>query len=335
MGFREVRQAPPTGLKNERTCGIMFHMSGNIKLKNDTSSLMTLACVDGSYVIYHTLYSAVNKWTAESPFSDCIEDVDVTSESFEQVDLTEYPDFVDTLKGKLIDAVFTIKSMLDDFNTTMFSSTFGDILFVLDPEHGVESRSWRYKIYPEYKGQRKSLTDKKPFDVIKAFTKCIDILRKNGEFERKYGIRVISADNAEADDIIATIFTDEENADFNKFLVASDKDYLQLNGVTQMTLERKMVLIEQPYPDLITVTPETYLIAKIITGDPSDNITQVFNRVGYKTAVKKYLTNLEFLNESLEKDAVAMEKFNRNTRLIDFGRIPKKIRAAARKAVAQ
>jgi 5'-3' exonuclease len=101
-----------------------------------------------------------------------------------------------------------------------------------------------------------------------------------------------------------------------------------------MNLEGRHVAIEQPYPNLMTVTPEDYLIAKILTGDVSDNIPQIFPKVAYKTAIKKYVSNLDFLNESLERDAVAMEKFNRNTRLIDFGRIPKKIKAAVMNAVA-
>lgn len=335
MEFHKGRKKETKHLNKNPICDIICHMGSNIKIESNLNKVGTLACVDGSYVIFYCLFSAVNKWTSESPFSDCIENVDVYDENFKQVDITEYPDFVDILKGKLIEAIYKIKNMLNDYNTEMMSETFGDILFVLDPEHGPESRSWRYSIYPEYKGQRKAERDKKPFDVFKVFSKAVKILRNNGEFERKYGIRIVSADKAEADDIIATVFMDEESANYNKFLIASDKDYLQLNDVTQMNLKGDAVVIEQPYPDLIKVTPETYLLAKILTGDTSDNITQVFPKVAYKTAVKKYISNLDFLNESLERDAVALEKFNRNTRLIDFGRIPKKIRAAAKNAIAQ
>lgn len=309
---------------------------GNIALK-DASQIRqqsTLVCIDGSYVIYTALYSTVKDWIAESPYSDCIENVDVTDENFEKVDLTLYPDFIDMLNGKLIDFFSKIRNMVMEFNDVNCAETYGDMLFVLDPENGIESRSWRYKVYPEYKGQRKSDRDKKPYHVTKIFTKAVELIRDGGKMERRFGIRVISADNAEADDIIATLFTDEENASLYKFLVASDKDYLQLANVTQMNLMGQQVSIEQPYPDEFTMTPEMYLLAKIITGDVSDNITQVFNRVGYKTAAKKYVMNPEFLNESLERDPVAMEKFTRNTRLIDFSHIPKRIRAAARKAVA-
>lgn len=295
----------------------------------------TLVCIDGSYVIYTAIYSTVKDWMAESPYADCLEDVDVTDDNYEKVDLTAYPDFMDMLKGKLITFLTKIRTMVADFNDVNCSETYGDMLFVLDPEHGIKSRSWRYKIYPEYKGQRKADRDKKPYHVTRIFTKAVEMLREDGRMEQKFGIRVVSADNAEADDIIATMFTDEENNQFYKFLVASDRDYLQLGDVTQMNLMEKQVVIEQPYPDEITVTPETYLLAKIITGDTSDNITQVFNRVGYKTAVKKYVANLDFLNESLERDPIAMEKFNLNTKLIDFAHIPKRIRAAARNAVAR
>lgn len=310
---------------------------GEIRIEHGpyTGQSDTLVCVDGSYIIYHALYAAVNTWMKESPYSDILSEADVTDPSFERIDLVSYPDFLDSLKGELIEDLRKICGIVSEFNTTMGSSTFGDILFVLDPEHGSMSRSWRYKVYPEYKGHRKSSNERKPFDVYSAFSRGLEMLKGEDGMCRRFGMRTVLADGAEADDIIATMFMDSENGHFNKLLIASDKDYLQLKGVTQINIFGDHIEIEQPYPDLIKVTPETYLIAKIITGDTSDNITQVFNRVGYKTAVKKYLTDLDFLNESLESDPVAMEKFNRNTRLIDFGRIPKKIREAIRTAVAR
>ena len=299
----------------------------------DVRRFNTLVCIDGSYVIYHTLFSAVNEWSKDSPYADCITDADPTEEGFERVDITQYPDFLETFRGKFLEILQKIKSIVSDFNTASCSETYGDMLFVLDPIHGSKSRSWRYDVYPEYKGQRKDEREKKPYDVYKVFAKGLEMLQDD-RLKKRFGLKVVSVDNAEADDIIATVFMDDDNSSFNKMLIASDKDYLQLSDVTQFNLMGAQVQIEQPYPDLVEVTPQTYLLAKILTGDTSDNITQVFNRVGYKTAVKKYVANLDFLNESLESDPVAMEKFNRNTRLIDFARIPKRIRAAAKNAIA-
>ena len=289
----------------------------------------TVACVDTSYVVYHIVFSSVNKWTAESPHADVLEELDTEDPSFQQVDITKFPDFMDILIGKTEKTVHSIMRMVEDFNGTVASTLTGPVLFVLDPPEGCRLKSWRYLVYDEYKGQRQSERRKKPFDVSKVCSATKDVLMNSKRLNEKYSMSFVFADGCEADDIIATCFMDERNKDHFKFLIASDKDYLQLENVTQMTLEGKQVEIEQPYPDKVVLTPSTYLLAKIITGDTSDNITQVFNRVGYKTAVKKYVGNLPFLTESLENDRVAREKFMRNTTLIDFKRIPSKIRSLA------
>lgn len=165
---------------------------------------------------------------------------------------------------------------------------------------------------------------------MKIFYAIEEELLENNIYANKIPIRFLYSDACEADDIIATIMLEDSNLNKNRLLIASDHDYLQLDNVKQITLEGKEVVIEQPYPELIKVTPELYLLSKIITGDVSDNITQVFNRVGYKTACKRYLANLEVLQESLEHDKVAFDKFKRNSKLIDFKRIPTTIKELAR-----
>ena len=52
-----------------------------------------------------------------------------------------------------------------------------------------------------------------------------------------------------------------------------------------------------------------------------------------KKAVKKYVANLQYLSESLDADAVAKDRFMKNTQLIDFKRIPKSIRRIAREVL--
>lgn len=289
----------------------------------------TVACVDTSYITYHILFSAVKKWKSESPNSDIL-DADMTEEGFEQADITIYPDFVDTLKSKIYDTMLNIKTMINDFNGTFGNKLKGPVLFVMDPPEESKLKSWRYLIYKDYKGKRAAARNTHPFHVRKAFNKIIELMIENDKLKKEFNAEFIFADGCEADDIIATYFSDESLNGIKKFLIASDKDYLQLKNVTQMTLEGKEVTIEQPYPDLITITPETYLLAKIITGDVSDNIPQVFNRVGYKTAVKKYVANLQYLTESLENDVVAKNRFKKNTELIDFKKIPKTIRSIAK-----
>ena len=301
-------------------------MSKNVINSSLLKSYGTIACVDTSYMIYHTLFSAVSKWEAESASADVLTDVDVDDPSFQHIDITKYLDFVEILEDKTYQTIRRIMQIIDDYNGVTASHTIGNVLFVLDPPKQAKLKSWRYVIYPEYKGTRKSNRDKKPYNVRAVFNFITDMLLENPKFREHFNIDFVFADGCEADDLISIYFNAEQHATCKKLLIASDKDYLQLENVTQMTLEGKQVMIEQPYPDLCVLTPKTYLLAKIITGDVSDNITQVFNRVGYKTAVKKYVNNIDFLTESLKNDQVACEKFKRNARLIDFNKIPNKIR---------
>ncbi len=309
-----------------------YHIVVSITQNNNLLSKHgTIACVDASYMIYHVVYSAVNKWKSESPESDVLDGFDPATD--EQIDITRYADFVDTLESKIVETLFKVKRLVDDYASATVSPLVGSVLLVFDPPRSSKLKSWRYLIYEDYKGQRNSDRARNPFDVKKVFFKAMDTILDNDSYRARFGIDTVYADGCEADDIIATYFTDESTSTFHKFLIASDKDYLQLDGVVQMTLEGKPVEIEQPYPDLVQMTPETYLLAKIIVGDTSDNITQVFNRVGYKTAVKKYVSNLPFLTESLKNDAVAKSKFERNMNLIDFKRMPKTIRAMSRRVL--
>lgn len=307
----------------------------NITLSSDSniSAYKTIVCIDGSYVIYHTLYSAVKKWIDESSYSDLLtknDDIDDNN----RIDLTAFDDFNDILKGRLIGTLTKIDYIVNDYNNISFSENTGNKLFVLDPDRYGKTKSWRYFIYPEYKGQRSELIRKKPYDVSRIFSKSIEILKDGGYFTDRFNINFIAIDNAEADDIIAITLSDKSISRFNRLLIASDHDYLQLDGITQFTIEGKNVEIEQPYPDLMCVSPSDYLLSKIITGDASDNITQVFNRVGYKTAIKKYVSDKDFLVKSLENDAAAYGRFVRNTRLIDFNMIPKKIKTIVKKTMA-
>jgi 5'-3' exonuclease len=71
-------------------------------------------------------------------------------------------------------------------------------------------------------------------------------------------------------------------------------------------------------------TGKQYLLSKILTGDASDNIPQVFPRCGYATAMKLVLKPEE-LKEKLKNDPAALEQFRLNQKLIDFKNIPESL----------
>jgi 5'-3' exonuclease len=69
------------------------------------------------------------------------------------------------------------------------------------------------------------------------------------------------------------------------------------------------------------VSAKQYLFAKILMGDDSDNINQVFPRCGYQTAMK-YVLNTDYLKEKLQGDAAAKKQFAINNKIINFENIP-------------
>lgn len=292
----------------------------------------TIVCVDASYIIYHILFSSVKNWREESSSADVLDTVEANPE-MEKVDLTVYPDFMETVRGKVYGTMQTVRDIVDRFNSTYGNSVRGSIIFAMDPPRDAKLRSWRYMIYPDYKGGRAKSREERPFDVMKVFDGIWTYLVENERLQKTFNSVFVYADGCEADDIVATVMADDSSRGCKRLLIANDRDYLQLDDVTQMNLEGEAVEIEQPYPDLIAMTPKKYLLAKIISGDASDNIPHVFPKVAYKTAVKKYVSNPKLLMESLASNAVANARFEENKRLIDFNRMPESIRRRAREAL--
>ena len=66
-------------------------------------------------------------------------------------------------------------------------------------------------------------------------------------------------------------------------LVASDHDYLQIDGIKQYDLFGKEITRTLGDEE---VSSSDFLLGKILMGDKSDNIQQVFTKCGPKTALK-------------------------------------------------
>jgi DNA polymerase-1 len=104
-------------------------------------------------------------------------------------------------------------------------------------------------------------------------------------------------DNVEADDIIAYVAKSPLYKNYQKVIVSSDKDFIQL-------LDEKTILF-RPIQDKIhnvknvveeyNIHPTNFAIARAIAGDPSDNLDGVAG-AGLKTIAKR----LDFLSQSKE-----------------------------------
>ena len=96
-------------------------------------------------------------------------------------------------------------------------------------------------------------------------------------------------DNLEADDIIAYAANLPELKDWEKVIVSSDKDFIQLCS-DQTILFRPVqdeILNEKRVVDSFGIHPNNFALARAICGDKSDNLEGV-GSVGLKTVAKRF-----------------------------------------------
>lgn len=152
-----------------------------------------------------------------------------------------------------------------------------DCVFVASDE---SRHTFRTDIYQDYKGGR----DAMPEDMRAQVPVLIDILKSAG-------VRFVSAEGYEADDIIGFIATQSEKNGDDLTVVTGDRDSFQLSSEAVSILYAK-----RGVSDTVDVTPEyireeyglnpSQLIdLKALMGDKSDNIPGVAG-VGEKTALE-------------------------------------------------
>ena len=144
----------------------------------------------------------------------------------------------------------------------------------------VSRKTWRSAEFPEYKANRSKTPDE--------FKGQVELI---GELLDAMHVDRFAIDGFEADDVIATLATQAEDAGFDVLIVTGDRDSFQLitehvtvlyptKGVSELTrftpekVEEKYGLTPQQYPDFAA-----------LRGDPSDNLPGIPG-VGEKTAAK-------------------------------------------------
>lgn len=183
---------------------------------------------------------------------------------------------------------------------------------------------WRKKIYSEYKAHRK---DKRDTDVFpwEDYYEYMDEF--TADIKKHFPFKILRIDWVEADDIIG-VLTRMLPDDKTNIIVTSDKDFIQLLSNSNVKLYDPM---KREYVEVDD--PKRELQIKIITGDKSDNIPNIKPRVGVKTAEKllddpdKFEALLEetYTIGEEESEISVRDNFKRNGRLIDMGKIPRKI----------
>ncbi len=137
-------------------------------------------------------------------------------------------------------------------------------------------QTFRQEIYPEYKANR----DETPADLI---SQSIMVQRALGEM----GVPVLCIPGVEADDVIATIATQNCQIADKTRIMTGDKDLMQLvsdcvylyDGMKQKNIGRTEVL------EKFGVTPEQVIDVQSLMGDSSDNVPGV-RGIGPKKAAE-------------------------------------------------
>ena len=140
--------------------------------------------------------------------------------------------------------------------------------------------TFRHEMYPEYKQNRESMPDELSEQIDPILT-MIDLM----------GIKSISMDGYEADDIIGTLTKTASELDIEAYIVSGDKDMMQLvdsntyvyslgNRFKPTTIYDKSKVFEK-----YGVQPNMMIDWLALVGDKSDNIPGI-EGVGPKTATK-------------------------------------------------
>ncbi|HMZ14235.1 MAG TPA: DNA polymerase I, partial [Mycobacterium sp.] len=144
----------------------------------------------------------------------------------------------------------------------------------------VSRQTFRVDKYPEYKAGRSATPDE--------FRGQIDITK---EVLNALGITVLAEPGYEADDLIATLATQGEQAGYRVLVVTGDRDALQLVSpdVTVLYPRKGVSELTRFTPDAVLekygLTPVQYPDFAALRGDPSDNLPGIPG-VGEKTATK-------------------------------------------------
>jgi DNA polymerase I len=180
---------------------------------------------------------------------------------------------------------------------------------------GIGSSNTRKNIIPEYKSNRNitRVTKHELFDSIdeEDDAKVGQIVRII-EYLQTLPVKLISLNNAEADDIIAYLSDILiQNEDEKVFIVSSDKDYLQLANqqvIVYRPIEKEFYT-ESTVKEKFGLDPHNFIIMKTLLGDQSDALPGI-KGLGLKTLFKRFpelaTTNLTF-DDILE---ISEEKLN-------------------------
>ncbi len=199
---------------------------------------------------------------------------------------------------------------------TKFVSEFGELILCCD-----DRKSWRKELFPNYKASRKKTRSAASIDWENLY-ECLNQLKE--ELSEWFPYKVLQAEKAEADDIIAVLV---ELVNDRTLILSSDKDFIQLHRFNV----RQYSPIQKKF---IEGKPMEALHEKIIKGDVGDGVPNIMSDDNVfvdegrrqKPITKKKVDAWFELDPDMYCDAEMLRNYNRNKMLVDLGEVPESIR---------
>ena len=277
-----------------------------------------LIVIDGSYFYYTCLFAATKDFIEKYP-SEAAQWI----KPVEECDQNNLPNLINCeayrkmLKRVVMWRLESIDNIAkNNFQKELDNADTIDIVFAIDDKL---THSFRKDLYPEYKAQRALVKRQYKIQPIKDY--IVDVIFKELEIENHYGYHLVKVAGAEGDDVIATTLMKLKDNYLGTLLIASDHDFLQIDGIREFDIFGKEAKRQLGGED---VSAKDYLIGKILMGDRSDNIKQVFTRCGPKTALK-LVKDKDLLKKMLADDASSASRFALNKKIISFNDIPNEL----------
>ena len=206
-----------------------------------------------------------------------------------------------------------------------FSDEFGELVLCYD-----NKTNWRRDIFPNYKHTRRKDRKSSKLDWNAIFD-TLHLIRD--ELTEYFPYKVLEVENAEADDIIASVVfhVAKEPKNYEKVLIlSSDKDFIQLqkyNFVSQYSPIQKQFVNGK--------CPESYIKEHILKGDRSDGVPNFLSpdntfvdELRQRPISKRKLETWIELQPEDFCDENMLRNYQRNRTLIDLSYIPDNIRQA-------
>ena len=206
---------------------------------------------------------------------------------------------------------------------TKFVNEYGELVLCYD-----NKVNWRREYFPNYKFSRRKDRKQSKLDWNKIFD-TLHMIRD--ELTEYFPYKVLEVENAEGDDIIASVVfhVAKEPKNYEKVLIlSSDKDFIQLqkyNFVSQYSPIQKQFVNGK--------CPESYIKEHILKGDRSDGVPNFLSpdntfvdELRQRPISKRKLETWIELQPEDFCDENMLRNYQRNRTLIDLSYIPDNIR---------